>query len=97
MDDKPVVFETGLNVIHQYFAEVAKGRRNYLDTILITKYSGEIDARLLGSKLEVPLEKYYDLKWKSEDIPCAITKDQKGVINFEIYVASAEDGKLKHQ
>lgn len=51
MDHKPVVFETGLNVIHQYFAEVAKGKLNHLDTILISKYSGEIDKRLLGSKL----------------------------------------------
>ena len=94
MEHKPVVFETGLNVIHQYFAEVAKGRRNHLDTILITKYSGEIDQRLMGSRLEVPLEKYYDLKWRSEDIPCAISQTQRGVINFEIYVAKNEANRL---
>lgn len=42
---------------------------------------------MLGRKLEIPLEKYYDLMWKSEDIPCKLSNNQKGVLNFEIHIA----------
>lgn len=51
----PVLFEVGLNLLHDYFKEVAKGRPSHIDTFMISNYTGEIDPKYIGPKFELPL------------------------------------------
>lgn len=61
---------------------MAKGRSNHIDTFLASRYTGEIDPQYIGTKFEVPIEKYYDSQWKFADIAC---NHDKGVLNFEVF------------
>jgi hypothetical protein len=40
--------EFGVDLLHQYFQDVQKGGKNYIDTLLISKYTGSIDKKYIG-------------------------------------------------
>jgi hypothetical protein len=57
--------EFGLDLLHQYFEDIKKGRKNHIDTLLISKFSGDIQKKYIGPRLHVPIENYYNLTWRS--------------------------------
>lgn len=81
-DNLPITVEIGLELLNQYFQTVQTGKANRIDTMLISRYEGEADHKFIGPKLAIPLNTYYNLMWKSEQLPCQLSNSQRGVLTF---------------
>ncbi len=81
----PLCVEFGLKLVDQYYEGVRKTGKNHIDTLLISRLTGELDPKFIGPKLTLPLEEFYELAWKSEAFPCDISTGQKGFLTMEVY------------
>lgn len=85
-ENLPMTVEFGMDLLNQYFNDVIKGGRNYIDTLLISKFTAEnIDSKYIGPKFAVPIDKFYQPVWKSVSFPCEMSNGQKGHLNMEIH------------
>lgn len=81
----PITIEFGMNLLNQYFKDIENGKKNHIDHLIFTKYEGECDKSLIGPKIPIDVNKFYNLEWTSEHYPCSLTNGDKGSIRFEIY------------
>jgi hypothetical protein len=64
---------------------VRKTGHNHIDTLLISRLTGDVDQKFIGPKFTLPLEEFYELTWQSEAFPCDISTGQKGFLTMEVY------------
>jgi hypothetical protein len=83
----PLNVELGLDLLHQYMEGVRKSRLNHIDTLLISKFTGNLDQKFIGPKLTVPLHEFYQKLWTSEAFPCEMSNGQKGSLTMEVHKA----------
>ncbi len=50
-----------MNLLSQYFSEVDSGKKNHIDYLFLTKYEGEFENSLIGPKIPIDVNKFYDL------------------------------------
>lgn len=68
----------GLDTFHQYYRDAELSGVNHIDTLLLTKFTGDIDKKYIGTKFDVNVDKYYKMEWKSEPLPSDLSNGQKG-------------------